>query len=86
MIGVSSFEPPFIQCLPQDVHDVFGRPVLLVRLSRLSDASLASKQEIVRAHEEMRKRLWTDGDHGAPILQFVTLLDLKNVAMRSMVR
>lgn len=80
-------ERGFIQCLPSNsVRDVFGRPVLLVQLGKLCDASAATKQTIMRVHEEMRKCLRTDGDCEHPTLQCVVIVDLKDVTMRSMVR
>lgn len=84
--SIDSEEPPFIQCLPSAIRDVFGRPVLLIRVGQLFDASVATKEMIVRVHEEMRKRLRTDGHCEEPTLQCVVMVDLKDVAMRSMVR
>ncbi|KAF8515462.1 CRAL-TRIO domain-containing protein [Gautieria morchelliformis] len=80
----SSDRPLFIQHLPDPVRDVFGRPVLLVHLGKLLDASLATKHEIVRVLEEIRQRLRTHGDCEQPTLQYVAIVDFEGVAMRSM--
>ncbi|KAF8586673.1 hypothetical protein K439DRAFT_1659493 [Ramaria rubella] len=72
----------FIQCLPAHIHDIFGRPVLLIRLANLSGSFHDTKQHIVCAHEEMRQRLCSRGGC-EPTLQCVMIVDVKGVTLGS---
>lgn len=72
----------FIECLPAGTHDIWGRPILLLRLGELDDASPRSKSAIISAHEEMRRRLcFRKRDN--PSLQFVMIVDVNQASMRS---
>ncbi|KAJ7661636.1 CRAL-TRIO domain-containing protein [Mycena rosella] len=81
---------PLIHCLPPPAHDPFGRPILIVKVVSFNDSSDAYKPLILRALERLRihlKRLNHDSrqsESSAPILQYVILLDLKNLSTQSL--
>ncbi|KAH8107780.1 CRAL-TRIO domain-containing protein [Cristinia sonorae] len=86
-----SFAPPtpFLRCLPPTAYDPFGRPIVLVRLAELTGISEDLKPIIIRNMELLRLHLEhlnaQDGEDSEfrPILQFVALLDIKNVSFNS---
>ncbi|KAF7357821.1 hypothetical protein MVEN_00828100 [Mycena venus] len=79
---------PFVQCLPPTARDPFGRPILVIKVVSFNDSSDAYKPLIIRGLECLRlhlKRLNGDSyQRGAPTLQYVILLDLKNLSTQSL--
>jgi hypothetical protein len=82
--ATSDYDRTFIHCLPDCVHDIFGRPVILLRLSLLVDASNQTKNEILKVHEEMRQRLCF-APESTITLQYVMIVDSREASIRSMV-
>ncbi|KAJ7141272.1 CRAL-TRIO domain-containing protein [Mycena epipterygia] len=82
-----SLRMPIVHCLP--ARDPFGRPILVVKVVSFNDSSDAYKPMIVRGLECLRlhlKRLNGNSRQppGAPTLQYVILLDLKNLSTQSL--
>ncbi|KAI0683144.1 hypothetical protein BC835DRAFT_1396842 [Cytidiella melzeri] len=74
---------PYLRCLPMDVRDPFGRPIIVVQLSSLWDAGEDLKASLFHNVELMRLHLVriNEREPGArPILQYVALLDIKGLA------
>ncbi|KAJ7267638.1 hypothetical protein B0H12DRAFT_1200783 [Mycena haematopus] len=79
---------PFVHCLPPPARDPFGRPILVIRVVSFNDSSDGYKPLIIRGLECLRlhlKRLNDDSHRsGVPALQYVILLDLKNLSTQSL--
>ncbi|KAF7305872.1 hypothetical protein HMN09_00741400 [Mycena chlorophos] len=86
---------PLIQCLPPPTADPFDRPVLVIRVVSFNDSSDAYKPVLLQAFERLRLYLvhlneseaWREDEderEGVPILQYVILLDLKNLSTQSL--
>ncbi|KAI0029881.1 CRAL-TRIO domain-containing protein, partial [Vararia minispora EC-137] len=79
----------FMHCLPPPACDVFGRPVVIIRLSAFKDNTYdtgQTQQYILYALESLRCHLVrlnseSNGDLN-PILQCILLLDLENASMK----
>ncbi|KAJ7680820.1 CRAL-TRIO domain-containing protein [Mycena polygramma] len=78
---------PFVQCLPSNARDPFGRPILVIRVVSFNDSSDAYKPLIIQGLEYLRlhlKHLNSDTHQSLPTLQYVILLDLKNLSTQSL--
>lgn len=80
-----------LHCLPADIRDRFGRPVLVVDVAAPSENTNALKPYILQAFERLRvhlKKLFDDAGprKNHPPLQYVILLDLKAVSLQNIVR
>ncbi|KAJ7121329.1 CRAL-TRIO domain-containing protein [Mycena crocata] len=79
---------PIVHCLPPPARDPFGRPILVVKVVSFNDSSDAYKPLIIRGLESLRlhlKRLNASHQSSAhPTLQYVILLDLKNLSTQSL--
>ncbi|KAK7000732.1 CRAL/TRIO domain-containing protein [Favolaschia claudopus] len=82
---------PFVQCLPSAATDPFGRPILVIKVVSFDDSSDAFKPLIIRGLECLRLHLQRLNDESrqigtgaAPTLQYVILLDLKNLSTQSL--
>jgi hypothetical protein len=82
---------PNLHCLPNNVHDRFGRPVLVIEVAAVKTASDTFRLHIIQTFERLRCHLkcLNDGENPGPrppILQYVILLDLKSLSFRDFVR
>ncbi|KAJ7049689.1 hypothetical protein C8F01DRAFT_1264912 [Mycena amicta] len=78
---------PLVHCLPPPVTDPFGRPILVIKVVSFNDSSDAYKPLLLRALERLRlhlQQLNEDNPSQSPILQYVILLDLKNLSTQSL--
>lgn len=78
---------PGISCLPNDVRDPLGRPILVIEVASLK-YELEIKQVLIQAMESLRFHLKTmnlAADRAVPTLQYVVLLDLKDITMPTIV-
>jgi hypothetical protein len=80
-----------LHCLPNSVHDHFGRPVLVIEVMAVKTASDTFKLHIIQTFERLRCHLkcLNDAENPGPrppILQYVILLDLKCLSFRDFVR
>ncbi|KAG5646253.1 hypothetical protein DXG03_004080 [Asterophora parasitica] len=77
-----------LHCLPANAHDPFGRPILLVELLPLDVTPDAVKPKIVQTFERLRRHLRdlnASATAPSPILQYVVLLDLQGLSLKSFV-
>ncbi|KAF8971084.1 CRAL-TRIO domain-containing protein [Flammula alnicola] len=78
---------PNLRCLPTDIRDRFGRPIVVVEASPVNETVEAQKRSVIRAFEQLRihlKRLYDSSqDHRRPPLQYVLLLDLGQLSLQS---
>ncbi|KAJ7162076.1 CRAL-TRIO domain-containing protein [Mycena filopes] len=77
----------FVHCLPPPATDPFGRPILVVKVVSFNDSSDAYKPLLIQSLERLRlhlKRLNDDTHPSPPTLQYVILLDLKNLSTQSL--
>ncbi|KAJ7761025.1 CRAL-TRIO domain-containing protein [Mycena metata] len=77
----------FVHCLPPPARDPFGRLILVVKVVSFNDSSDAYKPLIIQGLERLRlhlKRLNDDTQQSPPTLQYVILLDLKNLSTQSL--
>ncbi|KAF7315892.1 Protein real-time [Mycena indigotica] len=78
---------PLMQCLPPPATDPFGRPVLIIKVVSFNDSSDAYKPLLLRALERLRLHLIQlneDSPKQTPVLQYVILLDLKDLSTQSL--
>ncbi|KAJ7782344.1 CRAL-TRIO domain-containing protein [Mycena maculata] len=84
----SPLRMPIVHCLPPPATDPFGRPILVVKVVSFNDSSDAYKPLIIRGLESLRlhlKRLNENSPQSPnPTLQYVLLLDLKNLSTQSL--
>ena len=83
----------FLQCLPSDAVDPFGRPIVIIKLGPLlaspDEARTALIQfiELVRRHlkdiNDRRRSAGNDGEH--LVLQFIALIDIGGIPVQSVV-
>ncbi|KAI1795508.1 CRAL/TRIO domain-containing protein [Ganoderma leucocontextum] len=81
---------PFLQCLPRNAQDPFGRPIVVVKLSQLLGSPQDVRPALVQYMELLRlnleavngKREAVD-DHERPILQYIALIDIDGFSMQS---
>ncbi|KAJ7451843.1 CRAL-TRIO domain-containing protein [Mycena galericulata] len=83
--------PPLrMPIVPSPATDPFGRPILVIKVVSLNDSSDAYKPLIIRGLESLRlhlKRLNENSPRSPaqnPTLQYVILLDLKNLSTQSL--
>ncbi|KAF5380370.1 hypothetical protein D9615_004739 [Tricholomella constricta] len=77
---------PVLHCLPENAHDPFGRPILLVEVLPLDVTSDALKPKIVQTFERLRRHLRNlnaSATTTSPILQYIVLLDLQGLSLKS---
>ncbi|KAF8198055.1 CRAL-TRIO domain-containing protein [Pholiota molesta] len=85
-------EPPSIvpnlRCLPTDIRDRFGRAILVIETSPVDESIDSQKRSIIMVLEQLRihlRKLYDSSeDHRNPPLQYVVLLDLRQLSLQSM--
>ncbi|KDR75091.1 hypothetical protein GALMADRAFT_122666 [Galerina marginata CBS 339.88] len=81
------FPIPTVHCLPSDIRDPFGRPILVVELIPVGEALDSQKRFLIRAFEQLRlhlKKVYDlSEDDPRPPLQYVVLLDLRQLSFQS---
>ncbi|KAJ7282756.1 CRAL-TRIO domain-containing protein [Mycena rebaudengoi] len=79
---------PIVPCLPPPARDPFGRPILVIKVVSFNDSSDAYKPLILRGLESLRLHLKRLNEISrqtpVPTLQYVILLDLKNLSTQSL--
>lgn len=81
-----------LHCLPADVCDPFGRPIIVLKISGLKDTGGSDnfKRLLIpmmdRLQRHLRELNSDDKKENRPILQYVILLDLEDVSMQDVVR
>lgn len=83
--------PSFLQCLPTEACDPFGRPVIIIKLSAFPKTrdhvrpTLVAWTELLRLHIQfLNTRHESDGTPARPVLQYVVLLDLLGVSLNTL--
>jgi hypothetical protein len=80
---------PNLHCLPDNIRDPFGRPVLVLEVVTVDESTEEQKLLIMRAFEILRihlKKLYEmSEDNEKPSLQYVALLDLSQLSLQSLV-
>lgn len=74
--------------LPLDVRDPLGRPIIVIRALNLKDSS-ETYNHLIRTMEQFRLRLKTlndASDQTLVVLQYIVLLDVKELSMQTLVR
>ncbi|KAF8070799.1 CRAL-TRIO domain-containing protein [Lyophyllum atratum] len=77
---------PMLHCLPENAHDPFGRPILLLEVLPLDVPYDAVRPIILQTFERLRRHLndlRASPTPRSPILQYIVLLDLQGFSMRS---
>lgn len=78
-----------VRCLPNGVTDPLGRPIIVIRFVPFDKDSLDYKPIVYRAFEQLRSHLYDQfsmlDDKSEPALQYVILLDLKELSMKTIV-
>ncbi|KAF9050045.1 CRAL-TRIO domain-containing protein [Panaeolus papilionaceus] len=79
---------PNFHCLPADIFDLFGRPILVIHVAPVDKDIEAQKQDIIQAFERLRLHLQVLHDRciandEPPPLQYVALLDLSQLSFQS---
>ncbi|KAH9485075.1 hypothetical protein JR316_0001981 [Psilocybe cubensis] len=78
---------PNLHCLPADIRDPLGRPILVVEMSAVDESLDSQKRSIIQAFEQLRlhlRKLYDSSDDDArPPLQYVVLLDLSQLSLHS---
>ncbi|KAG6827344.1 hypothetical protein H0H92_012165 [Tricholoma furcatifolium] len=71
-----------MHCLPLNVRDPFGRPILLIKALPMNITSESAKPMIIEAFERLRCHLKDlNAASAPPILQYVILLDVKDFSL-----
>ncbi|KAJ3713209.1 CRAL-TRIO domain-containing protein [Lentinula raphanica] len=76
-----------VHFLPMDTRDPFGRPIIVIRATRLNENLDSYIPVLIRAMEQFRLRLkaLNDASHqGSPILQFIVLLDVEHLSVQNL--
>ncbi|EMD33718.1 hypothetical protein CERSUDRAFT_117796 [Gelatoporia subvermispora B] len=81
---------PVLKCLPSDVRDPFGRPIVYMEVRAFGDNSEGLRQSVANTMELLRVHLKTLNDSNdcpsravtQPILQYVALLDIQGVTFQ----
>ncbi|KAL0575684.1 hypothetical protein V5O48_006295 [Marasmius crinis-equi] len=77
-----------MHCLPADVKDPLGRPILVIRAMDLKEPSERLSPALFHVMERLRDCLKALNDASdeplSPFLQYVVLLDVKELSMQSM--
>lgn len=80
---------PNLHCLPSEIRDPFGRPVLILEATPVDIAGDSQKRYIIQAFEQLRlhlKNLYDSSEDDArPPLQYVVLFDLGQLSLQSIV-
>jgi hypothetical protein len=83
------FVIPNLHCLPNNIRDPFGRPVLVLEVVAMDESAESQKRLISRAFETLRihlKKLYEmSEDNRNPPLQYVALLDLSRLPFQTLV-
>jgi NADPH-dependent 7-cyano-7-deazaguanine reductase QueF-like protein len=79
-----------LHCLP-DVRDPLGRPILVIEAVAFKESSEIHQQQnfLIQIMEQFRlylKTLNQSSEASSPSLQYIVLLDLKEVSMNTIVR
>ncbi|KAF4620914.1 hypothetical protein D9613_000308 [Agrocybe pediades] len=78
---------PNLHCLPSDIRDPFGRPILVLEVTPVDQPVDSQKRAIIRAFEQLRLHLRSlydsSEDDARPPLQYVVLLDLAQLSLQS---
>ncbi|PPQ84585.1 hypothetical protein CVT25_015788 [Psilocybe cyanescens] len=78
---------PNLHCLPSDIRDPLGRPILAVEVVAVDESLDSQKRSIIQAFEQLRlhlKKLYDNSEDDArPPLQYVILLDLRQLSFQS---
>ena len=83
---------PFLQCLPLTARDLFDRPIVVVKLAKLFEASEDVRPTLINYLEVLRltlERVNGDGSpesEACPILQYIALMDIGGISMQNVVR
>ncbi|KAI8993943.1 CRAL-TRIO domain-containing protein [Trametes punicea] len=80
----------FLRCLPHECRDPFHRPIIVVKLAQLFEASedvrgtLTHNMELLRLNLKALNENSDAGDSGSsiPVLQYVALLDIGGVSVQ----
>ncbi|KAI0695008.1 CRAL/TRIO domain-containing protein [Cerioporus squamosus] len=81
---------PFLQCLPLTALDPFNRPVVVIKLSRLFEASEDVRPSLINYLELLRLNLKSINENGsfegedAPVLQYIALMDIGGMSVQNM--
>lgn len=85
--------PSFFRCLPSDVVDPFGHPIVILKLSEVVGAPGDLRMALLRCLELLRHHLASLNHHQntinaghTPKLQYVALLDIDGLSFSSVVR
>lgn len=78
---------PAIHCLPHGIRDPYGRPMIFIQVAAFTDRADSLRPSIIRGFERLRIHLknLNEGSDRQHILQYVMLLDLKNLSMQNLV-
>ncbi|KAG6866404.1 hypothetical protein C0991_004689 [Blastosporella zonata] len=73
-----------IHCLPESVHDPFGRPIILLKPLPISVNFEDAKPIVIETFERLRRHLQdlNKTSTTAPILQYMILLDIKEFSLK----
>ncbi|KAF5321944.1 hypothetical protein D9619_001492 [Psilocybe cf. subviscida] len=86
-IESSSASALSIRCLPTDIRDPLGRPILVIDMGPINESLDSHKRSVIRSFEKLRlhlKSLYDSSeDHQHPPLQYVVLLDLSRLSLQS---
>lgn len=77
-----------IHCLPSDITDPLGRPILVLKPVAFDYRVQVHQPQAIRFVESLRlhlKSLNYTSNREAPYLQYVIVLDLANLSMRNVV-
>ncbi|KAH9929563.1 CRAL/TRIO domain-containing protein [Epithele typhae] len=85
--------PTFMQCLPLDSLDPFGRPIVVIKLTTMLESSADVRTALIQYIETLRRNLVAmnlekhkscgkEGDV-RPILQYVALVDIGGISVQS---
>lgn len=90
--SLGAYEPsPHICCLPTEVRDPFGRPIIVLQLAKLWESSQDPQGTLLHNIELMRRHLvrlntQAEDPESWPILQYVVLLDIRGMTFHGAVR
>lgn len=85
---------PFLQCLPSDTRDPFGRPIVVLKLAQLLESPDEARPALIHYTELLRRnleainteRVRTSQECEIPILQYIALIDIGGMSVQSVVR
>ncbi|RDX54948.1 CRAL/TRIO domain-containing protein [Lentinus brumalis] len=82
---------PFLQCLPLTARDPFDRPLVVIKLSKLLEASEDVRPTLINYLELLRLNLQrineddsTEGKEVRPVLQYIALMDIGGISVQNM--